>query len=154
MVNCAVARGRYYDRNGYVRIMINGKLVGEHRMVIEKHLGRKLLRGEVVHHKNEKKDDNRLSNLEVMSQEEHASVHSNERAPAWIKLRCPICGRKFMKRPNKFRYALKLKHTIHCSRKCTAVTARRIQLSLSSNWQGSLPLKEKNAGSNPRRDAK
>lgn len=54
--------------------------VMQHILIMEEKLGRKVLLGkEVVHHKNGKKDDNRLVNLELLPIGEHATKHLIER---------------------------------------------------------------------------
>lgn len=61
---------------GYV--LIKTPLNGWRRLHIvrmEEHLGRRLLPGELVHHKNGRKNDNRLRNLELMQRGEHTSLH-------------------------------------------------------------------------------
>lgn len=51
----------------------------QHRLVMEKHIGRRLQKNEVVHHKNRNRSDNRIENLELMTASEHMSFHMKER---------------------------------------------------------------------------
>ena len=60
----------YRDRNGFVL---------EHRLVMERHVGRILSDDEIVHHKNEDKSDNRLENLQIMTRAEHLRHHMRKR---------------------------------------------------------------------------
>lgn len=51
----------------------------EHKLVMECLIGRHLKNDEVVHHINQKRDDNRKENLQLMTFKEHASFHMKER---------------------------------------------------------------------------
>lgn len=68
---------------GYVRIYVpmhreanTRGYVYEHRVIAEQMIGRDLLPGEVVHHKNHIRWDNRVENLEVMDAIEHSRKHA------------------------------------------------------------------------------
>lgn len=69
-------RQRYSgSRNNYVKYY--GRHI--HRVVAEQKLGRALLPGEIVHHKDGDKWNNHPDNLEVMTQAEHVRIHNKQR---------------------------------------------------------------------------
>lgn len=69
--------------NGYYYILMpdhpnanRSGYVAEHIVVITEHMGRPLAAGEVVHHINLNKHDNRLENLAIATRPEHANWHN------------------------------------------------------------------------------
>jgi len=72
----------WYKQGGYILRRCNHPKANkrgyypEHRLIVESKLGRILARHEVVHHKNQIKDDNQFENLEVISEDsKHAREH-------------------------------------------------------------------------------
>src|SRR3990167_6975392 len=66
---------------GYIEIWNGEKWIGEHRLKIEKKIGRKLLKSEHVHHKNGVRNDNRLKNLIVLPIGIHNSLEKPKQVP-------------------------------------------------------------------------
>jgi hypothetical protein len=62
----------------------NGSYVFEHVLVMEEMLGRYLLPGENVHHRNGVRDDNRPGNLELWTSPQPAGIRASD-AVAWAR---------------------------------------------------------------------
>lgn len=69
-------KGGIWNLNGYILILTPRGYKRQHRLIMERYLDRKLKKIEHVHHKNGIKTDNRIANLEVINNKEHARKHA------------------------------------------------------------------------------
>ena len=79
-------KGGRINRRGYIYIYSpkhpNASKIGyiaEHRLIMEKKIGRLLNKSEIVHHINGVKNDNRIENLIKMNRGEHNQIHNLEK---------------------------------------------------------------------------
>ena len=102
--------------------------VMQHRLVVEREIGRILDPSEEVHHKNHIRDDNRFENLEVQpDRATHRVTHAY-----YEQSECPTCGTPVIRsiahrRRHKNKY---------CSRKCTAAAGSARAKALGRNMFG------------------
>lgn len=114
--------GTYTQGSGYIYEYAPDHLhatadgyVMQHRLVIERSIGRVLDPTEEVHHRNRVRDDNRLENLQLMSnRQEHLAHHADYRVS-----QCATCGTQVKRSAaHRRRWA-----RAFCGRTCAAAAA-------------------------------
>lgn len=94
-------KGGYISKYGYKLIRKpdhpnarQGGYVFEHRYVMSKHIGRPLREDEIIHHKDEDRLNNEITNLEIMTRSEHSKLHMED----YEIIRCDLGRIKTSKR--------------------------------------------------------
>lgn len=87
-----------------------------HRHVASVKIGRWLTNDEIVHHINGVKDDNTISNIEVMSSSDHTSHHQSDRKTVMLVMVCQTCKLAFNRPASQVKY----KHHF-CSMRCSRI---------------------------------
>jgi hypothetical protein len=93
-------RSPWFNLEGYLACTVKyedgtRRTVLQHREIMEAHIGRRLKRWEVVHHRDEDKRNNSLDNLELTTRPEHSRHHRPE--IEYVELECGLCGTQFTK---------------------------------------------------------
>jgi len=97
---------------------IDGRYVLQYRYLMEQKLGRLLRPGEVVHHINGDRLDDRIENLELMTDKEHSRMHTAERT-VWCEIVCPACKSSFKRRKSYVRWGKRRGQKLFfCSNEC------------------------------------
>lgn len=92
---------------GYLgKTVMNGRYVYRYRYAMEQKLNRFLKDGELVHHINGNKEDDRPENLEVHTRTEHINIHRIK--AEMITLKCNFCNKFFERETRIYRDKIRI----------------------------------------------
>lgn len=95
-----------------------GRYAYEHHVVWWQAYGEVLKAGEVLHHLNGNKQDNRIENLQKHSAADHAKIHAADNLVLWVILYCDFCGCQLRRTTRDYRSKLKQgQHNFFCCRR-------------------------------------
>lgn len=98
-----------------------GRYAYEHHVVWWQITGEIIKEGYTIHHRNERKRDNRPENLEKMTKEDHDKHHADEKKRTMIPLVCSFCGDTFERDIRQVRSKKKNgQKDFYCGRSCMA----------------------------------
>lgn len=129
-------RSNWFDLEGYNACTVkyddgSRATVYQHREIVEKRIGRKLLPSEHIHHENENRKDNRPENLIIVSFSQHIKKH---RKIEWIFLICAECEKGFRKMAKDERRRVKRGSSgPFCGRSCKGKWIRKEQIKRKIN---------------------
>jgi len=116
----------YIEHGRRVIYLDNGTRQYYSRYLMEKSLGRKLLKTEHVHHKDENKLNDEIDNYEVLDVKEHTRLHTKGKVflnrRKRIQKTCINCSKVFEVRPSE-------SNLINCSLKCRLENGRGLPFS-------------------------
>jgi len=104
---------------GYPGKLYRGRYCYEHHLVWWRHTGEVPGPGELIHHKNENKRDNRYKNLKKETKGEHNTYHHTV---SRVRLVCAYCKKQFEILPSVLRSRQKNSAggKFFCTRRCAA----------------------------------